>query len=193
MEVIVQHKIFSLLYRKYIVTIDNEKRYIIQAIPFRYFEYQIKDYQSLINIGEMTYELKLRADAKISIWNKEYVFSQEKWDQMIYDCVEKNSSIRYRIQGNHGIRTSVYKSGEQIAYWEKKNYILLSGVKYSLQMNYDEDPVLLSLFAILVDKFRKSLSVGGGFISWEVGNMGKGLTEFDKSWKSKMPDDNRVR
>jgi len=183
MNVQVKQKKWTLLGRKYIVSVENEKKYIIERVPFVIKpEYEIKDYETWNVIGTIKNKIKFRADAIIRIRNEEYQFVQEKFNRMTYQCLDKQNNCEYMIQGNHGSWVSTFKNNLQIGYWKKKSFVILSGNRYDVVMNFDEDPILLSAFAVLVDNYRISVTVGGD-IGWELGNMGKGLTEFNTNWK----------
>lgn len=191
MNVLVKQKIWTLRGRKYIVSVADKKKYIIEDVPFSLTEYEIKDYKTWKVIGSIKNKIKFKADAIITIRNKEYRFTQEKFNKMTYQCSDKQTKHQYTIQGNHGVWISIFKNNEQIGFWKKKSFVILSGNKYDLLMNFDEDPILLSSFAVLVDNYRISIKVGGD-VGWELGNMGKGLTEFNANWTPKGPDDNNV-
>lgn len=185
MNVLVKQKMWTLLGRKYIVSVEGEKKYIIERVPFVIKpEYEIKDYETCKVIGTIINKIKIRADATIIIDNKEYELVQEKLNKMTYHCIDKKQNVNYTIQGNHGVYVSTYKNDEQIGYWKKKSFVILSGNRYDMEINFDEDPILISAFAVLVDNYRISVTIGGD-IGWELGNMGKGLTEFDSNWKPK--------
>ena len=185
MNVLVKQKKWTLLGRKYIVSVEGAKKYIIERVPFVIKpEYEIKDYDTWKVIGKIKNRIKLKADAIISIGNKEYELVQEKLNKMTYHCISKQPKVKYTIKGNHGAYVSTYKNNEQIGYWKKKSFVILSGNRYDMEINYDEDPILISAFAVLVDNYRMSITIGGD-IGWELGNIGKGLTEFNPNWKPK--------
>lgn len=190
MNVLVKQKRCTLLGRKYIISIDDEKKYIIERVPFSIKpEYEIKDYKTWKLIGTIKNRIKLKADAIINIGNAQLEFKQEKLNTMTYNCIDKVTGDEFLIQGNYGNSVSALKNNKQIAYWIKKKFVILDGNRYKMTMDYDANPLLLSSFVILVDNYRISVIIGGD-IGWELGNMGKGLTTFNENWKPKMPDDN---
>ena len=190
MNVLVKQKRWTLLGRKYIISIQDEKKYIIERVPFSIKpEYEIKDYETWKLIGTIKNKIKLKADAIIKIGDSEFEFKQEKLNTMTYNCIDKIAGDEFLIQGNSGDNISTFKNNKQIAFWIKKRFVILDGNRYDMTMDYDANPILLGSFAILVDNYRMSVTIGGD-IGWELGNMGKGLTEFNKNWKPKKPDDN---
>lgn len=64
------------------------------------------------------------------------------------------------------------------------DFVGLGGHKFQIALNYDENPILISAFIVLVNTFRISITIGGD-IGWDVGNMGDGLTYYDPNWKAK--------
>ena len=83
MNVLVKQKKWTLLGRKYIVSVEGAKKYIIERVPFVIKpEYEIRDYDTLKVIGKIKNRIKLKADAIISIGNKEYELIQEKLNKL---------------------------------------------------------------------------------------------------------------
>ena len=185
MNVLVKQKKWTLLGRKYIVSVKEEKKYIVERISFSIKpEFEIKDFETWKLIGTIKNKIRFKADAIIKIGEREFEFKQEKLNTMTYNCIDKTNDDKYLIQGNSGNNVSAFKNGEQVGYWKKKSFVILEGNRYDLVQNFDDDPILLSSFAILVDNYKMSIRIGGG-IGWELGNMGKGLTLFNENWVPK--------
>lgn len=185
MKVTVKQKMWTLGGSKYDVLIQGEKKFLVASDPLSIkSNYEIKDYNSWERLGSIKNESVMLANAFISIAEKEYRFSQENIKEMTYECLNLVTSDTYLVQGNKGSCVTVYKNHEQIAYWRKKSFIVLKGHRFNIEMNYDEDPLLVSLFAILVNRYSISVSVGGD-IGWFMGNTAKGLTDFNEKWRAK--------
>ena len=183
----VNQRMWTLFGRKYIVSIDGEKKYEIERRAFSAKGvYEIKDYDTLKEVGIFRNKLmSLKADTEIIIGEKEFHFKQESVKSMKYFCENINApEEKYLIQAHHGHTTSIFKNQNQVAWWDKKRFVILEGNKYKIEMNFDEDPILFSAFAVLVDNYRISITIGGD-IGWEMGNMGKGLTNRNENWKRK--------
>ena len=185
MNVLVKQKRWTLFGKKYIVSVGNEKKYIVERVAFSIKPvYELKDFETWKLLGTIKNKIRFKADAIIKIGENEFEFKQEKVNAMTYNCIDNSTGDQYLIQGNSVDNVSAFKNGEQIACWRKRRFVILDGNSYDLVQNFDECPILLSSFAILVDNYRISITVGGD-IGWELGNMGKGLTRFNDNWKPK--------
>lgn len=183
----VNQKRWTLFGKKYIVSVNKEKKYKIEREAFSLSSvYKVKDYETSKEIGEFHNKLRsIKANAEIIIGNKRYSFIQDSVRSMKYICEEeKKLSGKYVIQANRGYSTSIFKGQIQVGQWIKRSFVILEGNKYQIEMNFDEDPILFSIFAVMVDNYRISITIGGD-IGWELGNIGKGLTNKNENWEPK--------
>ena len=116
MNVLVKQKRWTLLGRKYIISVQDEKKYIIERVPFSINpEYEIKDYETWKLVGTIKNKIKIKADAIIKIGDSEFEFKQEKLNTMTYNCIDKTTENEFLIQGNSGDNVSTFKNKKQIA------------------------------------------------------------------------------
>lgn len=90
----------------------------------------------------------------------------------------------FKIYGHGGLKVSVYKDDNQIAFFKKKKITILNeeSIRLLLDKNEEIEPLLL-IVLIWNDMFYKNLNENT--LNINFGNINKGAIPLDKSWKPK--------
>lgn len=190
MQIRIKQNKLSIFSNTYRVFRDGEvlfKLTRINFIPIGFFS--IKDGKTKEKIGQIRNKvLSLRGNAKISIPNGNYHFTQKSIESNFYKCEnlsDKNDLIF--IERYKGFNGAIFKNELQIGFWKKNQFVVLDGDNYELKLSADVDLALISAMMVLVDYYRFSLIIGGD-IGFEIGNSGNEVPKQIKYWKPKDED-----
>ena len=79
---------------------------------------------------------------------------------------------------------SVYKNSTQVAWWEKEAVTWFEGDNYAITANNDCNVELIIAFCLIIDN-HKSKSHSENAVSYNIGNIGGQIKEFDPYWRAK--------
>lgn len=114
--------------------------------------------------------------------NQTVGFRADSWWKMHYQC-HRSPNI-YHIYGHRGRKFSIYKDHTQVAWWEKKAVSWFDGDNYIITADQDCDIELIIAFCLIIDN-HKSKRHGDNAVSYDIGNIGGQVREFDPHWKPK--------
>ena len=109
-------------------------------------------------------------------------FRADSWWEMHYQC--HCSPDMYHIYGHRGRKYSVYRNTTQVAWWEKEAVSWFEGDNYTIMADHDCNVELILAFCLIIDN-HKSKRHGENAVSYDIGNLGGQVKEFDPGWRPK--------
>jgi uncharacterized protein YxjI len=114
--------------------------------------------------------------------NSTVEFRADSWWEMHYQC--HCSPDIYHVYGHRGRKYSVYRNNTQVAWWEKEAVSWFEGDNYAITADNDCNAELIIAFCLIIDN-HKSKRHGDDAVSYDIGNIGGQVKEFDPHWKPK--------
>src|SRR6185503_3817329 len=122
-------------------------------------------------------------------------FDLTRWDYNVFEFRTKSvwkrhyycqaGSDLYDIYGHRGRKFSIYKNGNQIAWWDQKRVTWFDGDNYKLTADRDADHELLISFCLVIDN-AISHSNNGNALNINIGHIGPQTVKFDPAWQAKL-------
>lgn len=98
-----------------------------------------------------------------------------------YQC--QSSSDIYDIYRHKGLKYSIFKNNQQIAWWEKSTITWFEGDNYRIIANDDCDTELIISFCLIIDNISGHHDTQ--IITINIGNIGFQARKFDSEWQPK--------
>jgi uncharacterized protein YxjI len=98
-----------------------------------------------------------------------------------YRC-QSNSDI-YDIYRHRGLKYSIFKNNQQIAWWEKSTITWFEGDNYRIIANNDCDTDLIISFCLIIDNISGHHDTQ--IMTINIGNIGFQAKTFDSLWQPK--------
>ena len=170
---------------KYQIFIDQQEAYSASSELFKLL--------SVIDLFKKGYETPNLTIKKQWAWFKpsyeiklynggNFEFAAESLWKMHYLC-PCNSDV-YHIYGHRGRKYSVYKNDMQVAYWEKQSVTWFEGDNYKILANNDCNVELIIAFCLIIDNY-KSKKHKGNSVTFNIGNIGGEVKQFNPDWQPK--------
>ena len=167
---------------KYEIYINGEPAYKAAIEWFRLL--------SVIDLFDLRFgELKMQIKRRWSFWRanydlirpdgRVYKFKTVSFWKIIYQCVIENDI--YEIYGHRGRKHSIFKNGQQIAFWDKELVTWFEGDNYTMITNNKVDEILLISFCLVIDNYASKNHQEDVTVDW--GNLGLRSMKFDKNWR----------
>lgn len=109
-----------------------------------------------------------------------YHFSTISWWKNHHQCT--NGSTTFDVYGHRGRRYSIYKNGEQVAYFKKEAVTFFEGDNYMLIANNDADHFLLCCIVLTVDNYRSN-NKNDSAVNIDFGHIFQ-ARPFDENWQA---------
>jgi len=109
-------------------------------------------------------------------------FNTISWWKNHHQCKAGNNT--YDVYGHRGRKYSIFKNGEQIAYFNKEAVTFFEGDNYMLQTNDDADHFLLVCIVLTIDNYRSN-NKNDSAINIDIGHIFQ-AKKFDQSWQPKV-------
>jgi len=97
-------------------------------------------------------------------------------------CCQSNSDI-YDIYRHRGLKYSIFKNNQQIAWWEKSTITWFEGDNYRIIANDDCDTELIISFCLIIDNISGHHDTQ--IMTINIGNIGFQAKIFDSQWRPK--------
>lgn len=125
----------------------------------------------------------VKAKYDIEIVNQpSYFFRTVSWWKNHHQCKAGNNV--FDIYGHRGRKYSIYKNGEQVAYFQKEAVTFFEGDNYMLVANDEADHFLLTCMVLTVDNYRSN-NKNDSAINIDFGHLFQ-ARKFDDSWTPKI-------
>jgi len=166
---------------KYEIFIQNQPAYKAAIEWFRLL--------SVIDLFEFpSGELKMKIRKRFS-WRAKYDFEypdgrvyqfrNTSFWKITYQCVA--GSDVYDIYGHRGRKHSIFKNGQQIAFWDKEAVTWFEGDNYTIIANNNCDETVVIAFCLSIDNYASKNHDETVTVDW--GNLGLRSVKFDKDWR----------
>ena len=178
-----QHKIS--IGDKYQIFVDGQPTYKAASEMLRLLSvidlFRNDDSRAILKINKQWSWLKPKYN--ITLTDKRTVeFRADSFWRMHYQC--HFSPDVYNIYGHRGRKFSVYKNDTQVAWWEKEAVTWFAGDNYTIIADNDCNIELIISFCLVIDNY-KSKRHGENTVTYDIGNIGGQVKEFNPDWRPK--------
>ncbi len=135
-----------------------------------------------LTINKQWFLWKPKYQIRLHDLNSTLEFRAESFWDMHYQC--HCSPDMYHVYGHHGRKYSVYRNNTQVAWWEKEAVSWFDGDNYTITADSDSNLDLIIAFCLIIDN-HKSKRHGDNAVSYDIGNIGGQVREFDPGWRPK--------
>ena len=159
----------------------NATRALLQLLPeINLFENNY-DGRASMTINKRLSWFKAKYD--ITRWDNNVLkFRTKSYWKLYYQC--QCGPDTYDIYGHRGRKYSIYKNGQQVAWWDKKAVTWFAGDNYKIVADKDCDANLIISFCLIVDNFSSN-DQDGNTVTYDFGNIGFQAKRFDENWQPK--------
>jgi uncharacterized protein YxjI len=138
--------------------------------------------RAALTINKQWFFFKPKYHIRLHDYNSTVEFRADSFWMMHYQC--HCSPDIYHIYGHRGRKFSVYKNNTQVAWWEKEAVSWFEGDNYAITADSDSNLELIIAFCLIIDN-HKSKRHGDDAVSYDIGNMGGQVKEFNMYWQPK--------
>ncbi|WP_434979131.1 hypothetical protein [Daejeonia sp. YH14] len=186
MEILINQKSVSLT-DEYQIIVDNNPKFYAISEPLKKSAkinvYNLHDKKLIAKIAKQNFGIRANYLIQDLERNKIYSFEEINNIKLILKC--QIGDDLFQLYGHNRNKYSIFKNQNQIAYWEKNNFILGEKDFYKIIANNDENPLNLASFCICVDNAKNNFQNELSLFNFDIGFKGNLLRKFDSEWKPK--------
>lgn len=150
--------------QKYTVQINGRVRFFVDSAPMEilddYFIRKPDDEEVIFSVYERVRLWNAKYLIQDRLGKKEYVFRSKSYWYNSYTCTSKDENDVYEFFEHTGLRYSVYKNGELIAYATCDRFTVFQNDFYDIQMSENGNVLLIVSMFLCFDDYRSN----GGFL-----------------------------
>jgi len=185
-EIIINQKSVSLT-DEYQIIVDNKFIFFAVSEPLKMSAkiniYNSENNKQILKIAKQNCGIRANYLIQDLQQNKIYSFEEVNNIKLILKCqIDDNL---FQLYGHNGNKYSIFKNQNQIAFWEKNNFIFGEKDFYKIIANNDENPLILASFCICLDNAKNNFQNELSLFNFDIGFKGNMLRKFDTDWKPK--------